>query len=200
MESQERLKRASKNTYETVIKLVKKINPKKILDLGSGYGGLVEALAKNGFDVTASDLHPENFRLKHVNCVKINLNEKVSFPKKYDLITCTEVVEHLENPSNLFLSAHALLEKNGTLIVTTPNNQNWFSRLYFFLTGKLPAMCNHPDHRFPVFTWQIGKLTKGMFEIKKIYFNRSVVPVFHFNLPFKNLFFGQNLILVFRKK
>ncbi|HIH39521.1 TPA: class I SAM-dependent methyltransferase [Candidatus Woesearchaeota archaeon] len=193
------LKRASKNTYETVVKIALRYKPKKILDLGSGKGGLIKQLYDAGLNVTASDMDTEQFKVPNVTCLKIDLNKKFIVPGKYDLITCTEVIEHVENPKKLLVDVYNLLEKNGILILSTPNNQNWFSRLYFLFTGELPMMDPHPDHISPIFTGQLAKLISELFKLEGIQFNRSVVPLIHINLPIKNLFFGQNLIFILRK-
>jgi len=194
------LRRASKNVHETVLKLVKKINPKHVLELGSGKGNLAKFIYDAGLDITASDIDIDQFKIKGIKCLQINLNKKIILTKKYDTIICSEVIEHLQNPKKLFIEAYLLLEKKGVLIITTPNNQNWFSRIYFLITGKLPMMESHPDHISPIFTWQLNKLLGNLFEIEQICFNRSVLPLIHFNIPIKNLQFGQNIILVLRKK
>ncbi len=45
--------------------------------------------------------------------------EKTYIDKKYDLITCTEVIEHLKNPMEYFLLFKELLEGDGTLGIMT---------------------------------------------------------------------------------
>ena len=129
----------------------------------------------------------------------LDLNKQVIHRKKYDLITCTEVIEHLYNSKKLLKDCYNLLNDNGILIITTPNNQNWFSRLYFLLNGNLPAITPHKDHINPIFTWQLERLIRDLFNIEHITFNRSVTPLIHINLPIKNLLFGQNIIIVLRK-
>ena len=69
------LKRASKNTYETVVKIALRYKPKKILDLGSGKGGLIKQLYDAGLNVTASDMDTEQFKVPNVTCLKIDLNK-----------------------------------------------------------------------------------------------------------------------------
>lgn len=194
------LRRASKNVHETVLDLVRNINPRQILDLGSGKGNLAKLIYEAGFNIIASDIDVTQFQVEGIDCLKIDLNKKNILSGKYDLIICSEVIEHLQNPTKLLEEAYDLLEGEGVLILTTPNNQNWFSRFYFLITGKLPMITLHPNHISPIFTWQLEKLISGLFEIEKICFNRSVLPLIHFNIPIKNVYFGQNLIVVLRKK
>lgn len=202
-----KLRRASKYLHETVEKLVKRYKPKKIIDLGSGHGGLPLRLYNAGFDIVSSEVNPV-MNLTELPCVKLDLNKKISLKEKFDMVICTEVIEHLYNSKKLFVDAYNLLEKQGRFIFTTPNNQNWFSRLFFLFTGKFPSFQGKPHgkerswfepHITPIFTWQVKLLIKDLFKIEKITFNRSVTPLIHINLPIKNLFFGQNLIVVLKK-
>lgn len=41
--------------------------------------------------------------------------------QKFELIIVGDVVEHLNNPSALFMNTSAMLEKNGRLLISTPN-------------------------------------------------------------------------------
>ncbi|MDO9629062.1 MAG: class I SAM-dependent methyltransferase, partial [Acholeplasmataceae bacterium] len=59
---------------------------------------------------------------------------KVYLQKKYDLITSTEVVEHLKNPLKTFELFHDLLNKNGILSILTlfhPNNREEFFKWHY---------------------------------------------------------------------
>jgi len=188
--------------------LAEKYKPKRIIDLGSGYGGVPLKLVKEGFQVTSTDINPKINRAQNINCIKVDLNKKIKIKNKYDMVICTEVIEHLYNTKKLLNDAHNILNKEGLFIFSTPNNQNWFSRLFFLFTGKFPSFLGIPHgkdrdwfepHITPIFTWQINLLIKDLFKIKEITFNRSVTPIIHINLPIKNLFFGQNLIMVLKK-
>ena len=60
--------------------------------------------------------------------------QEVFINKKYDLITCTEVFEHLKNPLDTLVLLESLLNENGILAVktlfhTTCNDfRNWWYR------------------------------------------------------------------------
>ena len=62
-----------------IIKIFKKKNVKKVLDLGCGSGRHMVYLAKNGFDVSAFDLSHEG--IEHLNnwSKEENLNIKIQF-------------------------------------------------------------------------------------------------------------------------
>jgi SAM-dependent methyltransferase len=48
-----------------------------------------------------------------------------------DLVYCSEVVEHLEQPEQLFLEIHRVLQPGAFLILTTPNEPNIFQRSFY---------------------------------------------------------------------
>ncbi len=122
---------------KTVFKLVKEIFPGgKILELGSGKGGLTYHLKQAGFDVTASDLDPDNFRVEGVECLKIDLEKKFDVPdNSFDGVISIETIEHLEDHFSFIRECNRILKPGGLLIVTTPNILNMASRIRFFLTG-----------------------------------------------------------------
>lgn len=99
----------------------------KILDVGCGNGNISIALGSLGFNVLGIDIDPtsiENaksvnhfinveFRVTDVNTFDIN--------EKFDLIICSEVLEHLEDPKSFVLTLYSHIKENGALVVTVPN-------------------------------------------------------------------------------
>ena len=53
----------------------------------------------------------------------------------FDIVTCSEVIEHLENFRALLREAHRVLRPGGTLVLTTPNVLNAWSRLRYVASG-----------------------------------------------------------------
>jgi SAM-dependent methyltransferase len=75
----------------------------------------------------------------------------------FDLLTCIEVIEHLENPRHLLRGAQRLLAPNGLLVITTPNIESTAGRLRFLWTGELrhfgrDPVFNEPTHITPIHT------------------------------------------------
>lgn len=87
-------------------------NNRQILDFGSGPSPvLAQILARDyGFSVDLYD--------------RFYAPEKIYEGKRYDLITTTEVVEHLEDPLVYFMLFKTLLGKNGILAVMTQFHKN----------------------------------------------------------------------------
>jgi 2-polyprenyl-3-methyl-5-hydroxy-6-metoxy-1,4-benzoquinol methylase len=99
----------------------------KILDIGCGNGNISLALGSLGYNVTGVDID----RTSIENARKINTFKNVQFnvldanafdvKDEFDAIVCSEVLEHLENPSELVQSIFSILKKDGILVATVPN-------------------------------------------------------------------------------
>jgi SAM-dependent methyltransferase len=131
-----------KPTYEEeIVKLVSAAAPQKtakvkILDIGSGKGRLAKMLFDKGYDVCASDLFPENFSHPQIRCEKIDVNRPLPFADgSFDVITASEVYEHLENHMAFARECRRVLRPSGQLIFSTPNILNLKSRTGFLLSG-----------------------------------------------------------------
>lgn len=135
------------------------IKGKKILDIGSGIGIMVNALENLGAHVVGVDkfIFPDekqNFytisdpeKLQsiwergQVKIIKNDiLNEPLPFPEKtFDVVISNATIEHLpESPKDLFHEMHRVLKKEGLVFITTPNLSNLLRRLRFFLLGRSP--------------------------------------------------------------
>ena len=80
-------------------RIVKEINPKKTLDIGCVIGFFVESLYDRGVDAYGIDI--SDYAIKNV---REDIKERckvqsalIPINEKYDLITCIEVLEHLDN-------------------------------------------------------------------------------------------------------
>lgn len=112
--------------------------PCEHLDIGSGHGELIRLL-RDRFDLhsSACDYTDSLMRLEDVNVRVADLN-RADLPysdESFGLVTCTEVVEHLENYRRLLREAHRVLKPGGTLVVSTPNILNLKSRIRYLFFG-----------------------------------------------------------------
>jgi SAM-dependent methyltransferase len=67
----------------------------------------------------------------------VNLNyEKLPYPdESFEIVTCTEVIEHLEHYRETLQEAYRVLKTGGTFVVSTPNILNLKSRIRFLFFG-----------------------------------------------------------------
>lgn len=129
----------------------------EILDLASGSGALCCRIRDLGFRPTACDLVDENFRLHgEIPFYSANLNNALpdTFNSRFDGITATEIIEHLENPRGFLRQCYSALKPGGYLILTTPNVDSalargemvrsgyfrWFDKQNYLSNGHITAL------------------------------------------------------------
>ena len=126
----------------STVEMVAKIHatfPTIHLDVGSGHGDLIALLRKryDGITSTACDYTETLMQLSDVPVMVADLNiDKLPFSDdSFNLVTCTEVIEHLEHYRETLREMHRILKNEGTLVVTTPNILNLKSRIRFLMYG-----------------------------------------------------------------
>ena len=112
--------------------------PSEHLDIGSGHGDLIRIL-RSRFDIhsSACDYTDSLMELDDV-CVKVVdlSNDGLPFQdESFDLVTCTEVIEHLEHYRYTLREMYRVLKPGGTLVLSTPNILNLKSRIRFLISG-----------------------------------------------------------------
>ncbi|MBI2410237.1 class I SAM-dependent methyltransferase [Candidatus Kaiserbacteria bacterium] len=128
----------------------KKLDPERILDAGCGEGFTLEKLRREGIGRTLEGvdiseqalalgrkLHPRLFPKKG------SVYELPYADKSFDLVICSEVLEHLEHPEKALSELHRVSKRY--CIITVPHEP--FFRLANFLRGKnLSHFGNDREH------------------------------------------------------
>lgn len=134
----------------------------KILDIGFGNGQLLLALKTLGYkklygcdftDTMFSELKNEDIALK-----AINIEENFPFDESFDLIIMNNVIEHFLNPASVLKKCKEHLNKNGKIILITPNS----NALEFSVFGKYWAGFHAPRHIFLFNSENIQTLSKNL--------------------------------------
>ncbi len=110
----------------------------RILDIGAGRGRLLELLCRDlPATACACDLDPERFEGGSVPIARVDLNtDALPYPSgAFDLVTCAEVLEHVENYHRVLREAHRVLKPGALVVLTTPNVLNVKSRLRYGAAG-----------------------------------------------------------------
>ncbi len=178
------------NRLDRVAESIPQKDGLKILDAGCGEGHLLERLTKknsshqyHGIDITDIALKRAKERCPSANISKMDLSDIGFEDETFDVITCSEVLEHIPEYPEVIEELKRILKKDGQLIITFPNEPLWtFSR---FLIGRNPAKI--PDH--------VNSFTpKMMKNAVNLHVENSI------NLPFRLPFFASLVSLIrFRK-
>lgn len=135
---------------EELSKLHYQANLKTILDIGAGsqpYRNHIMNLdlhyVAHDFGEYSENLKNQYFGLHNAEtplhspdliCDVLEIPEK----DKFDLVLCTEVLEHVPNPVELIRKITNLLNDNGYLILTVPGNSWTHQAPYYFSSGLSP--------------------------------------------------------------
>jgi len=107
----------------------KPVKSLKILDVGCGGGILCEPLARLGADVTGIDENEKAIFVakKHAKKMNLKINYKhasindIYFQDKFDIITCMEVLEHVQSVDLLIKKSKESLKDGGFFVGSTIN-------------------------------------------------------------------------------
>ena len=129
----------------------------KVLDIGSGWGGLCLYLARTArVEVTGLTLSSEQHKVSEQRAAEAGLSDRVRFHLRdyrqesasYDRIVSVGMFEHVGRPhyEEFFRKVHALLRDDGVALLHTiadhgvPSTTNPWLRKYIFPGGYTPSL------------------------------------------------------------
>lgn len=114
---------------------------KKALDVGARAGVQTEWLRQRGYVVTPVDYEPVTDE-----CLHVDANQRLPFEDaSFDLVWCSEVIEHLQDPAFSLGELRRVTKPGGLLVLTTPNSYAWLFR-FIALFGLTPQRIQRKDH------------------------------------------------------
>ncbi|WP_412472074.1 class I SAM-dependent methyltransferase [Halobacteriovorax sp. RT-1-4] len=109
--------------------IVKKENPEKWLDIGTGLGGVLE-LAKN-LDINTFGVEPQNEIRQLLNELNMNIYDSLdNFDKKVDLITLFHVLEHIPAQIDFLKLAKSKMTIDGVIYIEVPHAKDALLEVY----------------------------------------------------------------------
>lgn len=111
----------------------------KLLDVGCGKGELLRSFAGGGIELHGCDWLPElpDARGITYRSVDLNRNGLAGYDDhSFDVVVCSDVIEHLESPAMLLREMSRVLRPDGTVIVSFPNSWNLLERLRFLFKAS----------------------------------------------------------------
>jgi len=157
--------------------IVANINPEVVLDAGCGEGMIINYLDKTirrdddtldqnkfgsgqvkkmyyGIDISAGAIEEAKKRVLFANLQTGSVYALPYADNFFDLVICSEVLEHLEEPEKALKELKRVSKKYVLLSVP---NEPWF-RISSLISGKyLKTWGNHPEH---VQNWTAGQFVK----------------------------------------
>lgn len=161
------------------------VKPSKILDVGCASGSLTSQIA-NFFPSAESfgvDSYKEavSFGQKSYPNIKFKYADAHKLPFKtgsFDLITCIETLEHLENPKGAISEMHRCLKKGGHLLIGQDTDNLLFKMIWIIWT-KRQGKVWHNSHLHPYSPNRLGKLIQECgFRIIKKKFSHLGMEIF----------------------
>lgn len=98
------------------------------LEVGPGAGGYLSILAEVAQELVAADIEDAYLfqartlaeTIPNLSCVKDDITATSLEPGSFDLVLCTEVIEHIADSQTALCGLEKLLKPGGTLILSTP--------------------------------------------------------------------------------
>lgn len=110
----------------------------RVLDVGCGNcwtTQLFNGTRVDHFGIDISDSALKRAEKKGVVVKKVDLDvDPIPFEdNSFDLVLCSDIIEHTLHPENILKEAKRVLKEGGSLIVVVPNIASWFNRILLLL-------------------------------------------------------------------
>jgi 2-polyprenyl-3-methyl-5-hydroxy-6-metoxy-1,4-benzoquinol methylase len=107
--------------------------PGKLLEVGCGGGGMLQAMAARGWQVAGLDFDEQAVRNARAKGFTVHYGDLLEqrFPAaSFDAIAMSHVIEHVPDPRGMLRECLRLLRSGGQLVMVTPNIEGRLHRLY----------------------------------------------------------------------
>jgi len=155
-----------------------------IIDVGCGRGWFLEIAKKRGWNVYGTEFSSKAIEI----CINkgINMKEGVLNPNdfngiSFDVIFSSEVLEHINNPTEELSNFYTILRKGGLLYITTPN----FNSYLRYIHKNNYNIITYPEHLCYYTSKTLNTLLqKNGFQRKKVL--TTGVSITRFEMSSKN--------------
>jgi ubiquinone/menaquinone biosynthesis C-methylase UbiE len=145
---------------------------KKLLDIGTGPGYLLECAEELGFDCFGTEISNESAKdaeKKFPGKIHPGNLDGAQYPDNFfDVVTMTDVLEHLPDPCKIMAEAERILKPGGYLLIISPNHKSltrkllgrhWFQykyeHVFYFNKKSLKRLLK--DHAFSLLEFKNNK-------------------------------------------
>lgn len=161
-------------------------NPKAVLDVGCASGWLLFEIAKNypkaqctGIDVYKKALEYASKAYKKIKFIEADAHKLPFSDQSFDLIICTEVLEHVQDPKGVLQEIKRVLKPGGVVIAEMDTNNLLFRLIWFFWT-RFKGRVWKDSHLHQFNRKRIKKMiiNSGLRILKQKFFNFRLAVVF----------------------
>jgi ubiquinone/menaquinone biosynthesis C-methylase UbiE len=180
--------------YQALIRAVREVVPsgKKILDIGTGTGEILNALCPcqgSGVDLSLAMIQKAREKFPQLRFFSGSY-EKLDLGKQFDFILLVDVIEHLQAPEKLFFNLKKICRPE-TRIVLTMANPAWEPFLHVLEKLKL-KMAEGPHRRISE-KKLLGYAAQENFTVQSVS-SSLLLPV---DIPLISRFFNERLAKLF---
>jgi len=105
----------------------------RLLDVGCGYGLLLDEARRRGYEVVGIELSVDAIHhagdVLRLPVLESTFEQAPLEPQSFDAIVMSDVFEHLDDPCAALDRCRELLAPGGALMLTTPDPSSWTARL-----------------------------------------------------------------------
>jgi len=116
------------------LRVLWRLTPRKILDVGCGGGNYLKILKDKGwtvYGVDASSIATQRARSLGLSNIFTGELHEARYPDEcFDVILMRHSLEHMPHPLETLTEVHRILKQGGTILIVTPNFQSIEARIF----------------------------------------------------------------------
>jgi 2-polyprenyl-3-methyl-5-hydroxy-6-metoxy-1,4-benzoquinol methylase len=154
----------------------------RVLEVGCGYGAMLEVLRVEGFDPIGIDPSLRAVSFCRTRGLRVMVGAAPNLPfgdALFDLVIARHVIEHVSMPPAFVSELARLIRPGGLLVFETENiwtSQYTWDRVRAFVTARIPPFRSSTDHTFVFAAAHLEQLllqAGGCTEVRTHVFNEA---------------------------